>query len=411
VGEKIRVLIVDDIAETRENIRKLLQFEPDVEVVGAARTGREAIDIAIETQPDVVLMDINMPDMDGITATEAIRRKVPFAQIVILSVQSDPNYMRRAMLAGARDFLTKPPMVDELTAAIRRAGEMAHQERSKTAIAYPTGQGSAGVAPFTGGLAPLGRVITVYSPKGGVGTTAIASNLAMLLHGEENPALLVDADLQFGDVAVFLNKHPRNSIVDLAPRASELDAEVVEEVLLTYDRPEVKVLCAPLRPEEAEGVTGEQIGQVIQYLKRLYTYVIVDTASDLYEITLAALDQADVILLVTTQDIPSIKNARLMLGLLDQLGVPRERLIFTLNRYNSKVGITPEKLGESLKQPVEVVLPEDSNVATAVNRGIPLVTQGKKFPFVRGMLKLKEVVRQRLSQIEEEEIRQRSGAV
>ena len=123
MSEKIRVVIVDDIAETRENIRKLLQFESDIEVVGVARTGREGIDLATEISPDVILMDINMPDMDGITATENIRKDAPFVQVVILSVQGDPNYMRRAMLAGARDFLTKPPMVDELIAAIRRAGK------------------------------------------------------------------------------------------------------------------------------------------------------------------------------------------------------------------------------------------------------------------------------------------------
>jgi pilus assembly protein CpaE len=113
-SEKIRVLIVDDVAETRENIRKLLQFEKDIDVVGAVGTGRGGVESARELKPEVVLMDINMPDMDGITATELIRQNYPATQIVILSVQGDPNYMRRAMLAGARDFLTKPPAVDEL---------------------------------------------------------------------------------------------------------------------------------------------------------------------------------------------------------------------------------------------------------------------------------------------------------
>ena len=127
-GQKIRVLIVDDIAETRENVRKLLQFESDIEVVGAAKSGKEGIDFSHEYDPDVILMDINMPDMDGISATEAILQKQPHAQVIMLSVQGDPNYMRRAMLAGARDFLTKPPMADELISAIRRAGDMAHQE-------------------------------------------------------------------------------------------------------------------------------------------------------------------------------------------------------------------------------------------------------------------------------------------
>ena len=135
-GEKIRVLVVDDITETRENIRKLLQFETDIEVVAAARTGKEAIQLSIETKPDVVLMDINMPDMDGISATEIIRKQVPFIQVVILSVQGDQNYMRRAMLVGARDFLTKPPNGDELTSAIRRAGLMAREEKAKGAQVF-----------------------------------------------------------------------------------------------------------------------------------------------------------------------------------------------------------------------------------------------------------------------------------
>ncbi len=130
-GDKIRVLIVDDVADTRENVRKLLQFEADIDVVGAARSGKEGIQLSLELDPDVVLMDINMPDIDGIAATEAIRQKSPHIQVVILSVQGDQNYMRRAMLAGARDFLTKPPMGDELVSAVRRGGEMAHIERSK----------------------------------------------------------------------------------------------------------------------------------------------------------------------------------------------------------------------------------------------------------------------------------------
>jgi pilus assembly protein CpaE len=132
-AEKIRVMIVDDVSETRENVRKLLQFESDVDVVGVARTGKEAIQLSLDLNPDVVLMDINMPDMDGISATEAIRSKQPAVQVVILSVQGDQNYMRRAMLAGARDFLTKPPMGDELISAIRRAGSMAQSERTKNA--------------------------------------------------------------------------------------------------------------------------------------------------------------------------------------------------------------------------------------------------------------------------------------
>src|SRR5664280_1135734 len=168
-GEKFRVLIVDDIAETRENIRKLLQFESDIEVVAVARTGKEAIQLSQEVNPDVVLMDINMPDMDGIQATEIIRQKMSSVQVVILSVQGDQNYMRKAMLVGARDFLTKPPMPDELVAAIRRAGKMAREERAKNAQAHLAAPNGANfnAAP---GSSTQGKVIMFYSPKGGTGT-------------------------------------------------------------------------------------------------------------------------------------------------------------------------------------------------------------------------------------------------
>src|SRR5678815_1919685 len=162
-GEKIRVLIVDDVSETRENVKKLLQFESDVDVVGVARTGKEAIQASQELSPDVVLMDINMPDMDGIAATEAIHAKQPAVQVVILSVQGDQNYMRRAMLAGARDFLTKPAMGDELISAIRRAGAMAQSEKSKSA--------QIAVAPISGNL---GSMVGYGGPKGKIVTVSVS---------------------------------------------------------------------------------------------------------------------------------------------------------------------------------------------------------------------------------------------
>ncbi|NQU30451.1 MAG: response regulator, partial [Anaerolineae bacterium] len=230
-SDKYSVLIVDDVAETRENVRKLLQFEADVEVVGVARTGREAIDMAQELEPDVILMDINMPDMDGIAATEAIRQKKPFVQVVILSVQGDPNYMRRAMLAGARDFLTKPPMGDELISAIRRAGTMAHQEKAKVGggTAALTSSGLPSVPSFS---SSLGKIITVYSPKGGTGCTTLAVNLGVALHNDETHSVIVDGNLQFGDVAVFINEQGKNTILDLAPIVDELDPEIVGDVMV-----------------------------------------------------------------------------------------------------------------------------------------------------------------------------------
>jgi pilus assembly protein CpaE len=400
--EKIRVLIVDDIAETRENIRRLLQFDTIIEVIGAARSGREAIEMALQAKPDVIVMDINMPDMDGITATEAIRKKVPFVQVIILSVQSDQNYMRKAMMVGARDFLSKPPTIDELTAAIRRAGTVAHDERSKMNVGFPASQGGSNPQLAVMGPPQTGKIITIYSPKGGTGKTTIATNLAVALHSEETKTLLVDCSLQYGDVTIFLNEQAKNSILDLTPRIDELDPEFVEDVVLKHTATGLRILAAPTRPELAEQVTGEQINKLLTYLKQIYAYIVVDTASYLTETVQAALDVADVIILVTTQDFPAIKNANAFLALADTSGIKRTNILFVMNRYDKRIAISPERVGESLRQEIVIAIPfEERIVPASVNRGIPFVVDNKNQPIGKAIYSLADIAKDRIAKLQE----------
>jgi len=402
--EKVRILVVDDIAETRENIRKLLQFESDVDVVGAARSGKEGIQLAQELDPDVVLMDINMPDIDGITATDVIRKKSPYIQVVILSVQSDQNYMRKAMLAGARDFLTKPPLGDELISAIRRAGEMAHAERAKGAQQHLAAVSAAGSSNAAANFAVTkGKVITIYSPKGGTGCTTLAVNLAIALNNEDTRTALVDANLQFGDVAIFVNEQGKNTILELAPRVDELEPDLVEEILINHTASGLRILAAPQRPEMADKISTDQFTKVVQYLQKMYAYIVVDTSHILSDMVLSMFDISDVIVLATTQEIPSIKNARLFLDLLQTMGVAKDRVVFVMNRYDKRIGITPERVSESLKHEISVTIPLDEKVViTSVNRGVPFMLDNKAQPVGRGILSLAEAVRARLTTLESE---------
>jgi pilus assembly protein CpaE len=350
-------------------------------------------------------MDINMPDMDGIQATENIRKAVPFAQIIILSVQGDPSYMRRAMMAGACDFITKPPAIEELTAAIRRAGVRAHEEKAKSRVLPVGGDITPGVFSMTPAILSMGKVIVVYSPKGGVGCTTIATNLAVGLNNDETPVLLVDANMQFGDVAVFLNEQGKNSVVDLASRVDELDNEVVNGVLLTHAPSGLRILPGPFRPEHSENITADQFIKLINFLRRMFSYIIIDTASTLNDLTLGTIQEAaDLIVLVTTQEIPSIKNCRLFLDLADQLNINRRQIIFTMNRFDKRIGITPEKVGESFKQEILAALPfDDRTVIPSVNRGSPLLLTDKSKPISRALLSLTEIVRQKLSEMDARE--------
>jgi len=402
--QEFNVLIVDDQDDTRKNIARLLQFENDINVVGTARTGKDAIKQTISLDPDVVLMDINMPDMDGIEATERIQEQAPVSQIVILSVQGDTNYMRRAMLAGARDFITKPPKSDELVTVIRRAGAKSKAIRKEAQF---IGRGTGSLIDPRGttiALSGLGKIVAVYSPKGGVGTTTVATNLAVTLHSSETPVIIVDANLQFGDVVVFLNERGRTSVVDLTPIADQLDPEIVRDVVIHHESSGIDILSAPPHPEDAERISGAQFVKVLQFLARLYSYVIIDTDSGLSDVTLDTLDSSDLLVMISSQDIPAIINTRMMLTLLTNLGIDKQKILLVMSRFDKQLAITPEKVGHNLGHKVAAVLPEDREIVVpAVNRGIPfMMGEGKTKEIGKSILELVGKIRERLSKLEEE---------
>ena len=398
MSEKISVLIVDDIPETRENVRKLLQFESDLEVIGHAATGGEAIRMVEEQQPNVVLMDINMPDSDGISASQTITKNVPGTQIIIMSVQSEADYLRRAMLAGARDFLMKPFSGDELVEAVRRI----HETRPELPQA---------IIPSNRDLDPgasrklrkLGSVVSVFSPKGGVGCTTVAVNVAAVLAGEGYNTLLIDGSLQFGDVALMLNLKSTMSIVDLIENLSDLDADLVSSVLLEHDT-NLKVLLAPPRPEMAELVTVEGVRALLSTLRTLFDYIIIDTSSALDDVNLSWLDSADRIILLARQSLPSIKNVSRFFDLSEVLDYEQEKVLLVVNHASKKSRITVKDIEEKLNWSVSVVIPEDDAAHLAADLGEPLVSQAwrrRKRPITRALIRLSGIVKDELEQDEE----------
>ncbi len=395
MADKIRVLIVDDIAETRENIRRLLQFERDMEVVGGARTGKEAISMARDTQPHVIIMDINMPDMDGITATEAILKELPNVQIVILSVQSEPDYMRRAMLAGARDFLPKPPSADELVSTIRKVGQRALTQT----VVVPTVQGPGVSVSSSPSHAVHGKIIVVYSPRGGVGRTMVSTNLALSLQTEDTPTIIVDAALQFGDVAACLNLQTRNSLLDLVEQLAELDTDLVDRIAVHHPSG-LKVIAAPARPEQAEAVQGAQISKVIHFLATMFQYVVVDTSSALNESTIGAIDASDVVVLIGAPDLPTIKNLRMFFDLSEALNLTPQKIVLIMNRMDKRFGISAEKVADLLKQPILAQIPLDDRVVPlSTNNGEPLILQDRTKPVARAILEMTQAIKSRLAEI------------
>ena len=387
MADQIRVLIVDDIPETRDHLAKLLGFEGDIDVVGSAASGAEAIEQAGRLQPDVVLMDINMPGMDGITATEKLAAEVPTAAVIMMSVQGEADYLRRSMLAGAREFLVKPFSSDELTASIRQVYARERDKASRFVIAAAGPSASSRSAQD----ADPGIVVALFSPKGGVGRTTVAVNMAIAAATElGKKVVLVDGSFQFGDVGVLMNLNPKNkSIADLVP---ELEAGGEPESLDTFvinHSAGVGVLLAPPSPEMAELITPGGIKRVLERLRETNDLVIVDCSSYFNDTTLAILDVADVILTMLTLEITSIKNMRQFLEVADQLGYEPGKLRLVLNRADSTLGIRVSDVEHSIGRKVDHSIVSDGrSVVYALNRGVPFFLSNREAQVSQDILRL-----------------------
>jgi pilus assembly protein CpaE len=238
----INVMLVDDNADTREYIKKFLAFEErEFRVVGSAGNGRDALKMALEVKPDIIIMDINMPDMSGIDVTSQLTKLLPSAAVIMMSVQSDPNYLKKAMQAGARNFLNKPVQADELFSTIREVYKHHEPFRQSSFVPniVPDSKSSSGgrTQTTTGSTTHAGHVIVVYSPQGGAGTTTVCTNLAAGLMRKGIKVLVIDADLQFGDVGVFLKIQSQSTLAELAPKVNDLDIEFFDSVVSTHAAP------------------------------------------------------------------------------------------------------------------------------------------------------------------------------
>lgn len=399
---RTKVVIVENNPQVTRDLEKLLKLIDNVEIVAQVKTGQEGAQTIRESVPDVALVDINLPDMNGIGLIDEIRQDNPVTQVIIVAEDKNPNTMQRAFRNGASDFVAHDVSFEEINEAVKRASNLAFEERVKL---DPSKYEEPGVT------VPVkekrrrtsGSIITVYSPKGGVGVTSTAINLAISLVDKDATVALVDGSMQFGDVPIFLNEISRFSIMDLVSRISDMDQKVLEDVLVFHKTSGLHLLTAPPRPELAEKVNGNHLNQVLEYMRQMFTYVVVNTSSYISDHCLAALDAGDVIVLLTTQEIVSIRGARAFLDLWDGLSMSKDRVLLAINRYDKQKNITPEKVSEILKHQVAETIPLDEETALkAANFGIPFMLANKNALISQGVVSLAGLVQERLAEVEVE---------
>ncbi len=376
--DTIRLLIVDDMAETAQNVQKLLHFEKDIRVVGIASSGRDAIQKADQLRPDVILMDINLRDMDGVEVAEVIGRQISTC-IVMMSVQADPEIFSQAMSVGARGYLVKPFTSEKLVRTIRRAVENFPPPGPTNGYASSGGGGGGG---------GMRKIVAVYSPKGGAGTSVLAANLAIALQqATQKSVVLVDANLQNGDSHVLLNVNTSASIDELREAgAGGIDQEIVEGTVIKHADSEIGLLRAPLSPESAELFTSDATKAILAGLRDNFDYVVVDTGSYFSEATLTVLEEADVIVALTTLEVTTIHRVSQFFQLAERVNISLSKVRLVCNRVETYYGIRPNQVESQLRRRFFAQIPEDEKLVVAsTNRAVPSIISQKAAPISRAI--------------------------
>jgi pilus assembly protein CpaE len=346
-----------------EEILRLLGGKEDLEVVGLAQDGFEAARMAARLLPDVVLLDEQLPEMDGLSAAVAISLAAPQVATVLLTEDDPAQLWRRAIRAGVKDILPKPLQPAELLEAIQviqRARER-RETREFRALMDPE-------------LVP--RVIAITGAKGGVGKTTIAVNLGVSL-ARQHPGqtVLVDLYSQFGDVALMLNLHPDRTLADMAVFEDEIDQDLVEAHLTPHESG-LKVLVGANTPTDLNPLGAKPLRAVLNSLKRAYRFVVLDVPPLLYQTTTYVLTHATSVALVANLfDLTTLNDTRKLYQLLVRDYVPGERVHLVLNRVARGNRLRIEEIESALGRPAEATIPNATGLAVnAINTGRPFVT-------------------------------------
>jgi pilus assembly protein CpaE len=354
-----RILLVGD-ESVRELAGDILRGEGHELLISG--DGQKALAQWSAERPDLIVIDSVLPGLTGSEVVRRVRQEEPrgsHVPIILLGEVADVEAKVRGLRLGADDYLAKPIHRVELSARVRGL-----------LIRFVPVASAPHDAPA------LGRVLAFYGAKGGVGATTLAINASIALRRlAKRSVALVDGNLQFGDHRVFLDLGTdKRSVVDVVTTAG-FDQDLLRRVVVRHDSG-VDLLLAPNTPEAGEHVSAEQhhLLRVVEVLRTMYDYVVVDLDKRLDDHTLDVISIADELFVVMTADLSCLKNVRLVISTMAQLGVPPERMELVLNRANAYTGISLKSVESVLGRPVVHQVTNDYRVAIgALNSGSPFM--------------------------------------
>ncbi len=319
--------------------------------------------------PMVVVLGPSCGSSAGLAEAASLLNGLQDVATILVTDELSTDLLQTALRSGVKDVLAAPVEGDQLQAAVDRVAVTLGPGPSTAAGGFE--------APAGGG--ELGRVVTVFSTKGGAGKSVIAANLAVVLaKRSDKPVVLVDADLQFGDVAVMLKLAPQHTIVDAVGSLDRLDATLLQQLMMRHEPSGLWILPAPLEPSFADQISAGEMIRIVEILRGFCEYVVIDTPAYFNEVVLGLIEESDDVLLVAGMDIPNIKNVKIGLQTLRLLNVPTSKLHLVLNRANSKVKLDVSEVERTLQIKAESLIPSDVVVPQSVNKGTPVVLDAPK---------------------------------
>ena len=333
---------------------------PDEAMAAVAAEGREVL---------AAILGPSLADRDALALAGALQQGTPDVSVLLVRQQESGELIRQALKVGVKDVLSSASDKTAVRTATARAIEIARTLRGRLGGGAPTDAGE--------GRAP-GRVVTVFSSKGGCGKTFLSTNLAVALTRGGAEVALVDLDLHFGDVAIMLHLFPTHTIYD-ATQNPGLDALSLKS-FLTRHNSGIWTLVAPTEPTIADTINPGAVGTILKLLRSAFDYVVIDTPPAFSEPVLAAFDESDWLVMLATLDVPSIKNLRLTLQTMELLHFPKNRIRVVVNRADSKVGLRMPDVEKLLSSPVDTTIPSSRSVPLSVNKGSPIMLEEPKGP-------------------------------
>lgn len=376
---RVSVAVVEADPPTRDRIARQLGDGPtpfaSIEELAGRLSG---------AVPVVVVLGPSCAATSELGIAERLIEAHPNLGAVLVVDELTTTLLQQALRAGVRDVLTVGGDTEQLLGAVHRVAQsLDATPRRPTAPVAPSSDPDSDLPEMNG------KVITVFSTKGGAGKSVISTNLAIALAQRTGqPVCLVDADLQFGDVAVMLKLTPHHTLVDAVNSLDRLDAALLSSLLVTHEQSGLRVLPAPLEPAFADQVGASEMVQIVECLRSFCGYVVVDTPAYFNDLVLGLVEVSDNVVMVAGMDIPNIKNVKIGLQTLRLLNTPMEKLMLVLNRSNSKVKLDIGEVERTLQVKADALVPSDVLVPQSVNKGVPVVLHAPKSPVARSIQQL-----------------------